>query len=521
MAMVGGQIAVLPGREQRHAALALGAAAVALSGGSVHVVSTQAAEVARPVRMFLEGLGLPCACLTGDMSNTARRDSYRQPVLFADAKQVTLDRLRDRNQRPERATCAGWIAGLLADASSFRHRSLQPPLDFALFEDAGALLADLANQTVKLHGEHDLFDETLAAGSAIAFARRLSEGRDFVRSEDGWPRLTEQGIGRAGRLAATFGPLWAGPCRRQNSLEAALACLHVLEPERHYAKTATGIALLDPLLAARFAGSAVAGLRALLAAKEAAAGRAQLPVIDEVSFRRMFREYPRRGGLAVAGVGIAAEMQRTYGMRAVDFGTPRRRQRIPLQTRTYATQDEKWRHIGRVAMHCGLTGEPMLLAAVRSTPDALRARLASAAGLPPMGDVAIATDLAEVARWLGELMDERPTCEATIVLAEAQPTRRHEAVLRQTLAESGLHLRAVQFLCWDEAPLAELGASQPIRLERRPFSSRGRIAVHALARAQREMERLQRRLRKAYARREEHVLSAVAFTGGRNPGGIE
>lgn len=521
LAMLDGGFAVLPGRRRRQAALALAAAAAALSGGAVHIPSRQASR-ARPLeRELLDALGLSHGWLDRETGHTERREAYRCSVLRTEPRQVTLDHLRDRQRRPRRAAATDWVSAALADASAHRHRTLLPPLDVALFDDADALLTDLASHSVKLHGEPGLIDESEAARAAIAFARRLRAGADFDVSADGPPRLTPDGIRRADRLAPQFGPLWYAPQRRVHGLEAALACLHALQPGRDYVASDDGIVLKDPSLAARFAGPGMAGLRALLAVKEGA--DLPPPVIDEMSLRRFFTHYPRRGAIAASDVGLQAEIWRGFGLRCIRFGRLRARGRTASRTHIVDREEEKWHLIRRRIEACAGAGMRLLLVAATTRPETLRARLAADDGaLPPIDGIVAIADAATIADWLsGPGAAERPH-GGCLMLVEALPTRRHEAVFDELLAEAGRRPLVERFLAWDEPPLSEAAA---VTVRGRPptplFRRRARHARRILVRLQRRTERLQARLRRAYAQREDHILGAVSFAHGVNRGAVE
>lgn len=141
----------LAGGEGKTLVLALAAAVTALGGVRVHALTASdrlAQRNAARFRPMFRDLGLTLGVVTAGSPQRLRRAAYRCDVVWAAAREVALDRLRDEQNpalpRTEFEVRAARLNGVLPPSP------LLPGLSMALVDEADALLVDDAALSLEL-----------------------------------------------------------------------------------------------------------------------------------------------------------------------------------------------------------------------------------------------------------------------------------------------------------------------------------------------------------------------------------
>ncbi len=365
--MLEGRFAEMATGEGKTLAAGLGAAAAALAGVPVHLLTANDYLVQRDrekLRPLYEALGLSCACVLPSMARAEREAAYRSDIVYLTARELAFDYLRDhlllsgvRDPRLLRAlaisqgqpghdsTDFGALGAMFQtstraasldviaapDAAPSTQFALQGPtpvlpgLCLALIDEADSILLDEATVPLILASAADEM-QTTAFERAMEMARTLRRGRDYA-IDAGQRRAELNDDGRAAVTAAVQalqgdkGLL--RPARRAHELvTAALSARHALQRDRDYTVQGDKLELIDEVTGRIADGRQWTGpLQVMVELKEGLAPSPATRVSAQITYQRLFPRYLRIGGMS----GTLAEAQRE--LRVLYDGAV---QRVPL-----------------------------------------------------------------------------------------------------------------------------------------------------------------------------------------------
>ena len=427
--LVRGRIVEMDAGEGKSLAAALAAAVLAASGRRVHVLTANDYLAARDCERhapILESLGIRVGLIIANMDADERRHQHAREIVFATAREIGFDYLRD------------------GAARRFAER-VNPVFDVAIADEADHLLVDQARVPLIISGEPSR--ETAVGEDALSAALWMMDAQasvldrlyaqiagaspdvrrralasillggglsarleaelervgasardalgDLLRmndSEDGRPlerdlffavepvappslRLTERG--------------WDEALRRVGRADAAFEVVQTLrarvihQADEDYVADEEGVTLVDaldgrPLYAHRY----MDGLHEALEAKEGAAARGRTPPRGMTTVRALMSHYRAVCGLTGTAMEAAPVFERDYGARTVRVppAAPSRRADFPpaafydraARDRALVEEAEKWRLIGR----------PVLLTVASPRESAELSRALSERGIP-------------------------------------------------------------------------------------------------------------------------------------------
>ena len=364
--MLDGKIAEMETGEGKTLTATLPACTAALAGIPVHVVTVNDFLVMRdaawmaPVYQFL---GLSVGTITEGMAPEARRAAYACDITYATNKQVVFDYLKDRlllgrSARPMDLR----IEGLHAEYAH-ANRLLLRGLCFVIVDEADSVLVDEARTPLIISNVADTSQEERIYGEAIAIARQLASGTDFLlRPREHDVELSARGRQRATELAEPYGGVWVGPRRREELVRRALAALYLFHRDKQYLVRAGKVQIVD-----EYTGRVMAdrswerGLHQMIEAKEGCAITGQQETLARISYQRFFRRYLRVAGMTGTAREVARELWSVYRLPVVSIPTnrPVRRRRQPDEV--YVTAAEKWAAIVATLQRLQAQGRPVLV----------------------------------------------------------------------------------------------------------------------------------------------------------------
>ena len=314
--------------EGKTLALALAAAVAALAGMPVHLVTANvylATRDATALAPLYTALGLRVAALPSMGDDDARRAAYAHDVLYATARELAFDFLRDRlAQRLEARASVGSVSRGAGGAVSSAAR---PPrlrgLCMALLDEADSLLLDEAEVPLVLSHSAPHAARRAFLWQALALARQLEAGRDFVlHPAERQASLTDEGEARVAALATGLGRPWQRPRYRREAIVIALVGLHACRRDLHYVVRDGQVELLDEVTGRVAEGRVWSrGLHSVVALKEGLHAPAELDTVAQITFQRFFQRYWRVSGLSGTLHEARAELHAVLGSGVV---------RIPL-----------------------------------------------------------------------------------------------------------------------------------------------------------------------------------------------
>jgi preprotein translocase subunit SecA len=368
--MLDGQLAEMATGEGKTLAAGLGAAAAALAGVPVHLLTANHYLVQRDREKLLplfNALGLSSACVLPSMSRAEREAAHRSDIVYMTASELAFDYLRDhlllRGARDPRllralaisqgqpgapgvestdfgALCAMFDASTRAAALDVLAEPATAPsapsalsgptpvlpgLCLALIDEADSILLDEATVPLILAAPADEV-QIQSFQRAMSIARTLRRGRDYtLHAAQRRAELSDEGrTAVSAAVQALQGDVGLlRPARRAHELvAAALSACHALQRDRDYAVIDGKLQLIDDVTGRIADGRQWTGpLQAMVELKEGLAPSPATRVSAQITYQRFFPRYLRIGGMS----GTLAEARRE--LRVLYDG---RVQRVPL-----------------------------------------------------------------------------------------------------------------------------------------------------------------------------------------------
>jgi preprotein translocase subunit SecA len=540
--MLDGKIAEMETGEGKTLTATLPACAAALAGIPVHIVTVNDFLVMRdaawmaPIYKFL---GLTVGTITEGMAPEARRAAYACDITYGTNKQVVFDYLKDRLTRGREAGAMRLqLAGLHAEHAR-ASRLLLRGLCFVIVDEADSVLVDEARTPLIISNVGDSSQEEQLYTEAIAIARQLATGTDFlIRPREHDVELSERGRRRATELAEPYGGVWVGPRRREELIRRALSALYLFQRDKQYLVRDGKVQIVD-----EYTGRVMAdrswerGLHQMIEAKEGCKITGQQETLARISYQRFFRRYLRLAGMTGTAREVARELWAVYHLPVVSIPTNRPVQRRRLPDQAYVTSAEKWAAIVAALGRLQAQGRPVLVGTRSVAASEHLSELLKAAGLDhQVLNARQDQEEAEVVARAGE--------RGRITVATNMAGRGTDIRLAPGVAElGGLHVLATErhdagridrqlfgrcgrqgdpgsfqvFVSLEDEIVSEYFKGYALRLGRL-LQGRGKALPHWLGAllvslAQRGAEGMHSRARRELLRTDEQLSDLLAFTG--------
>ncbi len=332
-ALLDNRMAEMATGEGKTLAIGVAAAVAALAGVPVHVVTANeylAARDAAWLAPLFGALGLRVAALCEAGTDTARHAAYGHDIVYATAKELAFDFLRDRQ-------ATGGASGLERVAAGLGGRPQAQPLMrglcMALLDEADSILLDEAEVPLILSRSVPHAARRAFLWQALALARQLDAARDYrLHAADRLASLTAAGEERVAALAHGLGGPWQRSRYRREAVLTALAGLHLYHRNTHYLVRGGAIELLDEVTGRVAAGRVWSrGLHTVVALKEGLNPAPETETVAQTTFQRFFLRYWRLCGISGTLWEARGELRAVYGVRVVriPLHLPCRRQDLP------------------------------------------------------------------------------------------------------------------------------------------------------------------------------------------------
>ncbi len=362
-ALLDNRLAEMATGEGKTLAIGLAAAVAALTGMPVHVVTANdylARRDAQLMAPLFGALGLQAATLADATTETTRRDAYTHAIVYATAKDLAFDYLRDRQTLGHQHRLAHTAAG-------FGHKAPAPALMrglcMALLDEADSILLDEAEVPLILSRAVPHAARRAFLWQALALARQLAPGDDFmVEPVDRVVHLLTQGEQRLQRLADGLGGPWGRARYRRDAVRTALAALHVYQRDTHYVVREGAIELLDEVTGRVAQGRVWSrGLHTVVALKEGLSPPPETETIAQTTFQRFFQRYWRMCGISGTLLEARAELRAVYGARVLRIPLHRANRRIAFAQRRFDRPQDLFAAVVRRAAQLQAAGRPVLV----------------------------------------------------------------------------------------------------------------------------------------------------------------
>jgi preprotein translocase subunit SecA len=384
--MLNGRLVEMATGEGKTLAAALAAAVAALGDAPVHVLTANDYLVRRDrenLEPFYSALGLSSACVVGAMDRGQRAAAWQHDIVYATAREVTFDYLRDHLALGgERDALVLRARALAQQGSGAGAQAVLPGLCLCLIDEADSILLDEAVVPLILAAPtHEI--EADAYRRMFALAGTLQRGRDYqlvparraaVLTDEGRTRVAAAVEGAKGVLS---------PARRASELvEAALAARHLYRRDREYAIADAKLLLIDELTGRIAEGRQWQGaLHPMVEIKEGLEPSAPTATSAQITYQRFFPRYLRLGGMSGTLHEARHELRVLYdaAVQRVPLSQPNRRRW--LGERCCLDAGHKWRVVLAAVRAMHEAGRPVLVGTDSVADSAQLSALLLAAGI--------------------------------------------------------------------------------------------------------------------------------------------
>ncbi len=349
-------------------AATLPACIAALAGLPVHVITVNdylAARDAETMTPLYHFFGLRCAAVVHGMSRPDRRAAYASDIAYCSNKELAFDYLRDRAALGDRASPLHLAVEGLRDAGPRGAATVLRGLSFAIVDEADSVFIDEARTPLILSATVD--DSTGREPSALALeiAGRLVEGVHFLVERSLLRvRLTDAGRDEIDTLDADdAAPAWDTPRKRDESVQRALAALHLYARDRQYVVMDGKVQIVDESTGRVMPDRAwERGLHQMIETKEGVALTGRRETLARITYQRLFRRYLRICGMTGTATEVASEIGRTYGLSVVRVPLHRPSRRSVAGVRGLPNAAAKWQAVAQSAQRAAhQQGRPVLI----------------------------------------------------------------------------------------------------------------------------------------------------------------
>lgn len=361
--MLDNRLAEMATGEGKTLAAALTAAAGALAGIPVHVLTANEYLVARDaakLRPVYAALGLTAGAIRQGMDGHGRRAEYAHDITYCTAKELVFDYLRDLPLRSQHRTDLAWHA---AHFSGSGQTTLLRGLCMAVIDEADSILIDEARVPLIISELHEQPGRGEATAEILHVAASLRHGADFtLDGQTQTAALTEAGRAALEQKAGGLHPVWHSRRHREENLCLALAALHLFQRDRHYLVRGDGVHIIDETTGRVAAGRSWSrGLHQFIELKEGCKLSGETVTRAHITYQRFFPRYLRLCGMSGTLTESRNELTRVYGLNVV---------RVPLRTPSrrvesgqcmFLRRSQQWRAVAESVAGMSRTGRPVLI----------------------------------------------------------------------------------------------------------------------------------------------------------------
>jgi preprotein translocase subunit SecA len=365
LVMLSGHVAEMATGEGKTLSGALAAAAYALRGRSVHVLSVNdylARRDAEWMRPVYDLLGVTVGCITEASTPGERRRAYAQQVTYAPVSEIGFDVLRDRFVTD--------AADLVATAPHV-----------ALIDEADSVLIDEALVPLVLAGPAGDADADPAMAEIV---RGLVHGLHYEIDDEGRnASLTSAGASVAEESLGGINLYAVDQLDTLTRLNVALHAHALLQRDVDYIVRDGKVHLIN---ASRGRVAQLQrwpdGLQAAVEAKEALAATESGEILDSLTIESLVRRYPQVCGMTGTAVTVGEELREFYGLEVAVIPPNRPCVREDQPDRLYAKLRQKEKSIIAAVTAAHVDGRPVLIGTLDIAESERLGRSLAAAGLP-------------------------------------------------------------------------------------------------------------------------------------------
>jgi preprotein translocase subunit SecA len=333
LAMLDQRFAEMATGEGKTIAAGLAAAVAALAGAPVHMLTANdylAERDAIELAPLYAALGLSVMSALEAHKPEERQTAYQANIIYATAKTLAFDYLRDRLKRSHYTSELERRMDSGETSQESKHLMLRG-LCFAVIDEADSILIDEAKIPLIISDEKKDATERARLWQSLDLSKRLLEHTHFVVHRQGrFVKLTDDGKAFLAEQAASYGKSWFNRSHREELVVQGLVALHVMKCDLDYLVRDKKIHIIDGITG-RIAEGRIwsRGLHGLIALKENIPLPPNSETLASITFPRFFDRYHHLCGLSGTIKESASELKSNYSAAMIQ---------VPLRTKSCRQQ---------------------------------------------------------------------------------------------------------------------------------------------------------------------------------------
>jgi preprotein translocase subunit SecA len=366
LAMLDQRFAEMATGEGKTIAAGLAAAFAALCGAPVHMLTANdylAQRDADELTSFFTELNLSVACALEAHKPEERQLAYQSDIVYATAKTVAFDYLRDRLKRShysselERRIDTG-------ETKLNSHLLMLRGLCFAIIDEADSILIDEAKIPLIISDEKKDASERARLWQSLDLAKQLSEATHFSVHRTGrFVKLTEEGKLFLSQIAISYGKAWLNRQHREELVVQGLVALNIMQRDLDYLVRDEKIHIIDGITG-RIAEGRIwsRGLHGLIALKENLPLPPNSETLASITFPRFFDRYHHLCGLSGTIREATSELKSNYSAAMVEIPLRKPSQRKVEPVRVFLNSSKLDQALVLRVKQLAKLGRPVLIA---------------------------------------------------------------------------------------------------------------------------------------------------------------
>jgi len=352
-------------------AATLAAAAAALAGYPVHVITVNdylAARDAEEMGPLYRFLGLTVGVVVQGRTRAERRAAYASSITYCSNKELAFDYLRDRVALARRASRLHLALERLRGDASREEDLVLRGLHFAIVDEADSVFIDEARTPLILSATSRAAAAPEDCTRALAFARMLAAGEGYtVDLAERSVSLTDSGKAQLAAQSAALDGVWRSVRAREELVTQALSALLLFRRDQHYVVAEDKVQIVDESTGRVMPDrSWEQGLHQMIEAKEGCPPTDARETLARLTYQRLFRRYLRLSGMTGTAQEVAREIASVYRLRVLAVPLHRPSRRVNAGTRFCATLAEKWAAVADTVERIGCIARRPVLIGTRS-----------------------------------------------------------------------------------------------------------------------------------------------------------
>jgi len=312
-------------------------------------------------------LGLSIGVVQSEMSREQRRESYKCDITYGTMKEFGFDFLRDhaaRREQQERDLYFGGAAGGVAQAPTASGVHRKP--HFILIDEADSILIDDARTPLIISSAGD--DSSQEQETSL-YQWCADSAPQYEEDEHYWydrerrkVDLTPEGTALVREIAKPRDLAGVGLLQMYDFVERAIQVFRDYKIDRDYVVRDGEIVIVDEATGRISEGRRWSrGIHQAIEAKEHVKVSVDTATHAKITVQSFVSRYPHMAGMTGTAFTSVKEFKKIYGMGVSVIPTNRKRQRIELPIKYFATESEKLDEIAADVKEVHELGRPILI----------------------------------------------------------------------------------------------------------------------------------------------------------------